>query len=184
MENDIQLNYKLHKEDFVLLQLFVAAHSNQIQKRIKRNRWLVPVLYLIIAILLLSMRNFTYNITAIVVIIFALIWYIFYPKFNKWRYKRFYNKYAEEIYQKRFGRDFKVTLSESTITMEEEKGKSELNVSEIERVIELKKYYLIKLKSSLHLIVPQNEVSDKKRFKQYFESKDLEWDYQLNWKWQ
>lgn len=80
-------------------------------------------------------------------------------------------------------KEVSISFEEEYIITEDESGKTEVKIVQVEKVIEIDEYYFIRLKSNMTFIIPKRVIEDKMKFNAYFEKHSINWDYQLNWQW-
>ena len=96
------LNYQLTNSDFLEYQLYTSSKSETHKKRRKNSRIIIPILFLLYGFYL-TKRDENY-IGVIVFGITAILWFVFYPMYSKWRYKRHFKKHVEENYKNRINK--------------------------------------------------------------------------------
>ena len=77
----MELNYKLTEEDYIDFNVFHAKNSKAVQKQVTIQRILVPVIYLVLAILVSVVMDIQFFLIFIPVLIVNILWFIFYPAY-------------------------------------------------------------------------------------------------------
>lgn len=77
----MELNYKLTEEDYIDFNLFHAKNSKALKKQITMQRVLVPVMYIVLAILASVFLDMPFLVILIPFLIMGILWIIFYPAY-------------------------------------------------------------------------------------------------------
>jgi len=118
------LQYSLDEKDFLINLLYNNTNSELNKKRLFRSRILIPLIYVIIAASFIFKKN---HITGIGFIVFAVLWFIFYPNYSKRRIKRYYIKYIKENFDTRIGVLSELVLNSEYIMISEKGSESKIN---------------------------------------------------------
>jgi hypothetical protein len=120
-------------------------------------------------------------------LIFGIISFIFYPFYQRWRYKKYYAKFIADTYKNRFGQIVNVEFTESTIETEDITGESKIHLTEIENVTETANYFYLKLKTGEHIIIPKSKIKSvselKTTLRQLCIKLNIDFIENLNWRW-
>lgn len=174
----------LDENDFLTYQLFQASQSDRIIKKRWRNRVLVPVAYIVLA--LIGYYN-THFILFIFFAVFAVLWFFFYPYWERIRYINHYKGFIKENYKERTGKSGTVNITKDFIIASEGDNKSNISTKEIANISEISSTIFIKLKSGMSFIIPKNKVNQIEELKNYLKelTKELNVNYinEENWKW-
>lgn len=180
------LQYKIREEDYLTHQLYMASKS----KSIKRKRitfWIiVPFAYALFAYL--SYFDFRQPNMAYVMVGLAFFWFILYPFYSKWNYKRHYSKHINENLKGQFDQLVKLELNDQNISIKDEKGnKSEISFPTLKEIIEIPEHFLIKLTSNSSIILPKKEFSDIKEVQKFLglivKRHNIPFCKETQWKW-
>ncbi|MCD2258729.1 YcxB family protein [Psychroserpens luteolus] len=176
------LHYTLNFDDFLEYQLYASSKSKQHKKNRNKSRLVIPIIYVILGLVMFFLKR---TELAILFILFALLWYIFYPLYSKGRYKRHFENHIKEHYKNRIGKENVLTFGDDTDFIETSDfgSQSRIQDSEFDKLIELKEHYFLKLKSELSLIIPKRAVTDHDKFKKLFTDIDLDYVNELDWEW-
>ncbi|MCF1423071.1 YcxB family protein [Mangrovimonas futianensis] len=175
------LKYELTNSDFLEYQLYASSKSESHKKKLRNNRILGPILFLPYG-LYLTNRDENY-IGIIVFGITAILWFIFYPKYSKRRYKNHFRKHVEENYKNRINKPVQIDFNENSINAKDFTSDTKLNGTEIKELIETKEHFFIKLTTDLSLIVPKHSIENQTEFKKRVTDLGAEYIDELNWKW-
>lgn len=173
----MEIEYTLSRADYLEFQLFAATKSETIKKNKRKARNRLPIIYLILGTILLTLSD---KIFAIFFYLIGVLWYLLYPVFTKKIYNKHFEKYVDENFKKRFNTRIKASFSDDydTIETSDLDGESKFITSEIERIFEIKRFIYIKMNSGSYLIIPKYKIDmiDKLRdeLKMISQSKNFE----------
>lgn len=178
----MKLEYILNFSDFLEYQLYASSKSELHQKKRKKIRIIVPIIYIALGLLMLFIK-FTYQPIAIFGI--AILWYLLYPVYSKWKYKKHFENHIKENYKNRIGKKVSLNFEKGVDFTEifDSGTQTKIKNSEFDKLIEIKEHYFLRLKSELSLIIPKREIADQEKFKKLFSDINLEYVNELNWKW-
>lgn len=161
----MEIEYSLSRADYIDFQLFAATKSETIKKNKRKIRNRVPIVYLILGTVTLTLED---KLLSIVFYLIGVLWYLFYPKLTKSRYARHYIKYVDENFKNRFDTLIKAKISDDFKLIEtvDFEGESKFKTSEIERIFEIKRFIYVKMKSGSHFIIPKYKIENIDQLKQ------------------
>jgi len=161
----MKIEYSLSRTDYIDFQLFAATKSESIKKNRKKARIRLPIIYLILGTILLTVSDKTF---AFIFYLIGILWYLLYPVLTKRRYSKYYAKYVDENFKKRFDTPIRVKFSENYETIEtvDFEGESKFKTSEIEKIFEIKRFIYIKMNSGSHLIIPKYKIENIDKLKE------------------
>ncbi|WP_274184475.1 YcxB family protein [Flavivirga sp. 57AJ16] len=178
---EMTINYKLTNSDFLEYQLYTSSKSETHKKRRRNSRVLVPILFLLYGFYL-TKRDENY-IGILVFGITAILWFILYPLYSKWRYERHFKKHVEENYKNRINKPVEIEFNENSVNAKDFTSESKINGTELKELIETKNHFFIKLTTDLSLIVPKHSIENQMEFKKRVTELGAEYVNELNWKW-
>lgn len=177
----MNLNYTLSKEDFLEYQLYASSKSKSHKNRRWRSRIIIPIIYIAFGFFLTSAHN---NMaTGLVFAAVGVVWYLFYPKYSKWRYKNHFQKHIDEHYQNRIGKSVELIVNETSLFTKDFTAETKINASELKELIELSNHFFIKLTTELALIVPKSAITDLKDFKNDILNLGATFIDETQWQW-
>ena len=178
----MKLEYALNFEDFLEYQLYTSSISELQKKNRNKTRIIVPIIYIIFGILIVFTKKIE---LAIIFFAFAVIWYLFYPLYSKWKYKKHFENHIKENYKNRIGKKATLNFEKDADFIETSDFGTQTKImsKEFDKLIELKEHYFLRLKSELSLIIPKRAVSDQEKFKVLFSDLEIEYVNELNWEW-
>lgn len=175
------INFYLTPDDFLIHQLYTASKSELVNKKRRRNRLSVPIIYLIFSLMLF----FIGGLSALggIFILVAILWYVLYPLYSKKRYINHYKKHIEEHYTNRINREVAFTIESDMLYSRDGVSETKIDTQEINQLVELKDQYLVKLKTNQSFIIPKNKVEDKETFRSIFDQIAVEYLDETSWEW-
>ena len=175
---------KYTENDYLTYQLYTASKSPLVTKSRKKQRILVTFTFLAFGLLFLSsdnpfLRNYFF--------ILAVITFLAYPAYSKWRYKNHYRTHIRHNYKNKFDTDAAIQFSGDVILMSDKTGESTIKVSEIEEVNEIADYIYIKISTGTSQIIRKDESAEggelEKAVKKLIEQKGIRHNLELDWAW-
>lgn len=180
----IRLKYRLETEDHVAFQLYVASCS----KRIKRKRKMVkigaPIAYLILAAIAFFVEVIGLGI---IFALLAILWYFFYPKYEKKRYEKHYRSFVEENLKADSNPEVVIELTDTYISLTNKNGYSSMKIEAIKEIDEISKYFFIRFNSGQGLVLPKSIIGNMNEFEKWLnliiEKHKIKRNINLEWKW-
>ncbi len=177
----MRLKYKLINSDFLEYQLYTSSKSEATKKRLRNIRIFIPIAYLLFGLYLWNRDG---QVSGLIMFgILALLWFIFYPKYAKWKYKRHFLNHIKEHYSNRINKPVELDLNDDFVDTKDHASESGIKASELKKLIELPNHYFLKMSTDLSLIIPKNAISDQNRFKEKIKKWKIDYVNELNWKW-
>jgi uncharacterized membrane protein len=178
------LSYTLTENDFLQHQLFIASKTDRIKQQRKKT-WLIYSA----ALLLLSLIFYQSGNTVMTYyfLIISIVFFCFFPIYQKNYYKNHYQKFIADTYQKRFGQTANVSLNEDCIETSDITGQTKINLTEIENTTETSDYFYVKMRTGGHLIIPKQRLDNienvRQELKNLCSKLSIEFLDDLNWRW-
>lgn len=177
--------YSLTEEDHLNYQLFTASQSAQVKKTRNRNRLLVSGILLALGLIVFAVFNQIK--TALVYAVGAAFTYFVYPVYQRYLYKKNYQKFIRETYQKNIGKSAELTFLDKKLILKNSEVNSEINYSLIEKISEVPETFYLKLNSGQSVIVPKRFVGNIDEFRNFCKelaSKlNIKFEELPDWKW-
>jgi hypothetical protein len=177
----MNINYQLTNSDFLEYQLYTSSKSELHKKRRFRSRIIIPIIYIVLGIIFTNL-NGKYGI-GISFIVFAILWFLFYPMYSKRRYKKHFQKHVEENYKNRINKPVEIDFDENSVNAKDFTSESKINGTELKELIETKDHFFIKLTTDLSLIVPKHSIENQTEFKKRVTELGAEYVDELIWEW-
>jgi len=177
----MNLNYKLTHNDFLEYQLYASSKSKTQKRNRKIRQILTPVFILVYG--LLSPKNDENYITISVIALIAILYFVLYPLYSKWAYKRHFEKHINENYKNRINTPVEITFNENFINAKDFASESNINGNEIQKLVETKNHFFIKLTNDSSLVIPKHCIENIDEFKKIVTGFGATYVDELNWKW-
>lgn len=185
MNNKIVEKYSLDQQDYLDYQLFYASQSPLVIRKRKRMRLLVPITYIILALILWFTKTDYILLTSFLLI--ALLWFFLYPLWSRRLYTRHYSKFNKEALKGRENNEAEVRIDENEIYSRTNTVETKISWAEIEEINEVPKAFYLKMKSSTSIVIPKNKIRDEKTVREFLQqvskSKNIKYNYFPNWEW-
>ena len=177
----MKLEYELTNEDFLIYQLYTSSKSELHKKKRNRSRIIIPIIYVLFG--LYSYYNYKNLVGPIIWIGIALLWFILYPLYSRWRYKKHFEKHIEENYKNRVNQPSQLEFDSDFMDTKDFTSQSKIQYSELKEFIELPEHFLIKLASDLSIIIPKHAVDNVDGLKSKMSELKIEYVDETNWLW-
>lgn len=177
----MNIQFKLTNNDFLTYQLYTSSTSKLHQKERLRARLLVPLIYL--GFVVFSIYNDDSLILITVFTLLAVLWFLFYPFYAKWKYKRHFQKHILHHYKNKINKPVGITLEDDEILIKDVTSDTRIKRAEIKEITEISNHFFIKLSTDVSLVIPKHVVSNKSEFIDYFIQDGVNYVDALNWKW-
>lgn len=180
----MQLHYSLDPQDFLQYHLFAASHNKRLRAKRKKAWLVISACLLFLALLSYSSNE---NFLALLLLIYGIITLIFYPFFQRYHYKKSYEKYIKEHYKNRFGKLASLEIKDDIIETTDSASETKMYLSEIDGITETGEYFFLIIKSGGHYIIPKRKISKLAELKGFLQSLsqklNIPYAHELNWKW-
>lgn len=178
------INFKIEKNDFLIHQLYLASKSQRIKKKRLRSRVLVPIIYIGLGLVFLYGNNY---FPMSLVFTFSILWFLFYPVWERKRYINYYKEFIEENYKERLGRISVLTFENDFIDVKEDGIESKIATKEIEEIVEIPSLLLIRFKTGQSFVLPKDKISDldklRERLKELTTYLNIKYTIEEKWEW-
>lgn len=147
---------KIDENDYLIYQLFVASQSKTIKRKRNRTKIIIPILYLLIGAYGFIQSTF---LMGVLFCVFALLWFFFYPLWERTNYVKHYKKFIQENYKDAFGKSAILEISDKIIFIKDEFSESKVSSSEIYEIYEIPTTIYIRMKAGKTLILPKDKIA-------------------------
>jgi hypothetical protein len=152
----MKITFQLTQKDLVKFNEYHSAHSPLHIKTLRRQRILVPIIYLVIAAFSAISLNYTF---ATMFSVLSVLWFLLYPKWIKKRCKKYFTKHVEENFSNVDKEPSSIELQEDGIHSTSHMGHSTFKYSVIEKVVENDGVTYIYIGKGIALVIPHDRVS-------------------------
>jgi hypothetical protein len=153
----MNINFKITEQNYLTFQLYLASKSQSILKKRKRTRLVVPILYSVFSISLFVLES---PFLAVGFAAFAMLWFFFYPLWEKGKYVKYYQKIIQENHKSRIGVDIKIELQNDYLFTASGGTEAKISTSEIIEIVELKDLILIRLDVTQAFVIPKDKITE------------------------
>lgn len=178
------LNYIVTEEDYLQSRLFISS-KNITVKRTRKKSWF----FLTGSFFVASMVSFLPEdkFLGYYLLVITILTLLFYPKYQKGVYKRHYRKFVHENLKHHFNESVTITFTTDSVEMSDKTGFTHINITEIDQITEIEKYFYLRTKSNQYLIIPKDRTNDLQSVKAFFvdlaRKLNIEFIIELDWKW-
>ena len=177
----MKINYQLTNSDFLEYQLYTSSKSELQKKKRSRSRIIIPIIYLLLGFYFAN-KNGGYVI-GIVFAGFGILWFLLFPMYAKWKYKKHFQKHVEENYKNRINKPVEINFDENSLNAKDFTSESRINGTELKELIETKEHFFIKLTTDLSLIIPKHSIENQTELKKRVTEFGAKYIDELNWEW-
>jgi len=165
----MKIEYELNKQDYIDLNIYHAKNSKVTKKALLIQRFLVPVIYLIIPFVLAPVTDIPlwYWFTAFAVV--AVLWIAFYPRYSMRFAVRRISKLVDEGNNKDIFGKHSITVDENGIVGETVHGESKISWNGIERIVSEKEHFFIYINSVSAFVIPKRYFESEKAMDEFFQ---------------
>ncbi len=177
-------NFKITQQNYLTFQLYLASKSQSILKKRKRTRLVVPILYSVFAISLFVLES---PFLAAGFAAFAMLWFFFYPIWEKGKYVKYYQKIIQENHKSRIGTDIKIDIQNDHLFTASGGTEAKIATSEIIEIVELKDLLLIRLDVTQAFVIPKDQINELpaliRELKELAKKLKVKYTEELGWVW-
>ncbi len=180
----MELEYTLSNKDSFTSVLFATSQSPITRKRRIREKYIYPAVYLIMLSILFHMNDFPAGI--LITIISTSLWISFYPFISRYAIRRKYFRNSGKQTNSNIKTKVKIKADKEYFTVTDESGESKITITDIDKIIEIKNYFFIRINSKAHLIIPKDQFKEGALdvfIKKIQKLSKADITVMLNWKW-
>jgi hypothetical protein len=167
----MQIKYKLTEDDYVHFNMFHVKNSKLAVSKYKRQRFLIPLLALIVAYVFADAVNISIEGTLFFILVIGILWVIFYPKM----YSTFIIRNAMGMVSRG---QINNILGQHTMVLSKEgmvdsapKGKSEAKWANVYNFKEDNDYFYIYISKISAVIIPKRDIKNPQEISTFIKSK-------------
>lgn len=156
----MELNYEITEKDYVDFNLFHAKNSKAIQKQITIQRLLVPVIYLLLAVIVSIAMDLPFLLLFIPLLIVSIGWFFYYPAHFYRTVKRNAGKMMKEGKNKGVLGEHTMIFTDEGLREISPKGEMTISWSGIEQFGEAPSGFYLYNSGMSALIIPKRELKN------------------------
>ena len=149
----MSLVYSLSQEDYVIHQLFLASEQPSIKSKRNKSRIVLPIFMFVLAGFMFVSASTLF--LEFIYIILGILWYIFYPKYSAYKYKKHYQKYIAENYLQKVNLAVELEIQDEYLLAIDPSAESKIKAEQFEKINELRDYYLVRLVINSSILIPK-----------------------------
>jgi hypothetical protein len=172
----------LSAEDYLTYHLYTASKSKRIKNKRYKSWLITTVIFFLFSYLLKDTNEFlTYYF-----LVAGVLSLVFFPLYQRYRYKKFYWKFVNEKLQYKFDKECVIDFRQDAIGFKDATGEGKINTTEISGISEISTHYFIEFKAGESLIVPKKLINGNSFLPELialFQNPNIIVNNQLSWKW-
>lgn len=179
------ISYQLNANDFLQYQLYTASKSERIKKKRRRNKIIVPLIYIVFVAFYLYSKDIK---GAVIFFTLGCLWFFLYSFWERRHYIKHYEGFIKENYNNRFYKDIIFEFGHDLISSKDISG-SEVKIatSEIDEINEISSSIFIKLNIGNSLILPKDKIQNIDDvipfLRELANSLNVKYNIENDWKW-
>ena len=154
----MKIEFSLNENDFLVHQLYVASKSDRIRKKRQKNKIVSPIFFVVFGFLFYIQDKAIFAIFLFGII--GVLWFFFYPKWEKKHYVNHYKNFIKDNYKKRFGKNLTLDFNNDFILAYDDGSESKILTKELEEIDEITTTIFIRLKGGQSIILPKNKIEN------------------------
>ena len=171
------------ENDYLIAALYNASKKNTVRQTRIRAWLIIVACFIVLGLVFTVTKNpfFQYYFFA-----FALISLVFYPFYQRYKYKKHYQKHIAESVQYRIGKASTVELTKDKVKCNDVTGETMINISELSEINEIGTHIFLKFKSGESLIIPKRQINESELWLDLtpiINDNGVKVNKELNWKW-
>ena len=174
------IEYELNENDHLAFQLYLASHTKRIVTQRVLTIVLAPALWLVFAFL---MRCRLGDSLLVITIVMSVLWLAFYPVRSHFHYRTFYLRHIRDNFSKYLNRPTTLDLVGSCIVSVNDACESKIQISEVEKVVEIRDLYFVFISKGSAFIVKKSTPGSKDFILDLCKQANLAPVDETSWKW-
>lgn len=151
------ISFELNKNDYLQHLLYSASKTPSVIQKRRRNKIILPIIYLMVAIFGIIQSNF---LLVIVMAVMATLWFWWFPSWEKKQYIKQFNKYLDENVQNEIGKEIILEFGPQEIIQTEKNQSFNVTYDQIRGWYETQSGVYIGLEDGYTIIIPKNNEED------------------------
>ena len=167
----MELNYKITEQDYIDFNVFHAKNSKSVQKQVTTQRVLVPIMYIVLAILAAVFLDMPFLVIFIPFLLVGILWYLYYPAYFYRLIKRNSTKMMREGKNDAVTGLHKMIFTNEGLREISPKGEMTVSWSGIEEISEGETGFYLYNSGMSALIIPKKELSNSRQVSDFLKGK-------------
>lgn len=156
----IELEFELSEKDYISYNLDHARTSPTIKRSIMFQRFLGPVMFLIVPFVIKRKTTIPMLFWLSLFGIVSIIWVVFYPRYVNWEMGRRLTKMLKEANNKNLLSNRRLIISENGVSVWDKSGESHVDWDSVTKVENTNDYIYIYVSSVSAHIIPKRVFKD------------------------
>lgn len=135
--------------------MYSSGESEHQKKKRMRGRFMVPVIWSLIAFYCFSSHE---QVLGIVFLVGSAAWLFLYPAYSKWLHIRHFKNHIKENYRGKLDAEAVLRLEDDGLHSSGGDSQGTLKYAGIDELVELETLYLIRLKQAMTLLLPRERI--------------------------
>ncbi len=149
--------FSLSQSDYLNHQLFFASTALNAHKQRKNGQIIYTVMFLFLAFNFYTDKKV---LSAVILVIIAIAWVIFYPLYAKNHQRNHFEKHVNRFLADKFDKVSTIAMDDQLIQSEEENYEMKIGVNQVKHIYETADYFYAQLKSGLTFIFPRKKIEN------------------------
>ncbi|MDF2988016.1 MAG: hypothetical protein K0R50_3526 [Eubacterium sp.] len=151
----MEIEFDLNKQDYIDFNIFHAMNSDTVKKSLVIQRYLAPIIFLIVPFLIAGLADLPLIYWMCVFIVIGAVWIIFYPKYFKAMILKRVAKILDEGKNEDLWGKHRVIVNEEGLLEQSKNGENKINWNGVERIVSLNQHFFIYISSVSACIIPK-----------------------------
>lgn len=177
----MKLTFIIDETDLRTFLMYNSSKSSMQQKKRNISRWLVPAVYALLAILLLSSGLY---IPALVIVLIAIGYFFYHPTLMKKRYGKHYEKHIEEKLSDLVNNNIDLEITPEYLVARDDNSETKTKTASLLDLVEVKDHFYLRLNEAAAHIIPKRCIADVDAFRTHVQSLGIPFKEDLDWEWQ
>lgn len=174
----------LSEQEFLNYYLYLSSQSKKIQSDRQRSEKIVPFSFICVSAYFVYRSNI---FLSVIFLCLAVVWYFFFPKFNKKYYLWHYKNYVNKSYKNQINKTFVIEFIENSILIKYDNYESKISFKTLDKIVELDTIIFLKLKDDNSIILSKNKINGLIQLRNFLENLainlNIDYVYEEQWEW-
>lgn len=180
----MKLSFPLAVQDYLDYQLYSVTRSEKAMRKRLIGRLLFPIIYLLVGIIFIIDKNFTFVAFNFIL---AVLWYIIYPISERKRYENTFRRSIERDLTPHLNEAGSIEWTNNEIIARVNDQEAIVNEKDVAAIIELHAVILIQFYNKHNFILPKRKIENLSDVLSYLQSKctklSIPFIDHTNWQW-
>jgi hypothetical protein len=178
------ISYAIDENDYLVHLLFCASRSERNNKRRRRNKKQVPIIYVGLSLILFFVGKL---FLAVLFLIIGLLWFFIYPFWERKYYINHYKGYIKDNCKDSIGRTTIIEIGNEFIVAKDDGNESKIKTGEITSINEIAAAIFVMLPGGKSYIFPKDKIVEfellRTRLRELADYLNVEYFIDDKWEW-